>query len=555
MKDSMKALLITEKNAPSSDQRDGGSRVVETLKRFLGDRADILQFGPSDASSSICYPYFSENRFERRLLNGDFIANKVRSISHLYTHLIFIHVSMQFGIQRTDFREKQVIWTFPMFLTPSYQVAGEKVVQAYFEAEKQALAYSDAILTPSPMEKRQLHEVYGVEEEKLFMIPRGVDVTHLQPKKRSVSFPLVFSSVGSIKKQKNTLGVIRLFDLICKKYPGSRLNLIGPVQDREYSNEVVKLVKTFGLEEQISFLGFISPQNLQEALEKSHFHLTASHCETFGRSIFETLALGLPNLIQSSKHNAALDFIGHLPYVCFFQKDQEVVASLDAMLQTYELLSECAAEIGELYDDAYLGKQMLATLFSEETLGVCDFDGTLFHKEDSEKTQRCIDAFRKFRFKIICSARCLSSLQEEMKRHCLEVDWMIANSGAVVADGRGEILWQTPLESRELSHIQRGLELAPFSEKSLLQFSTDASQMIHSPIIREEVYQGQKYCNHWKASKLHALHRLLKEIRWEGKVEVFGDGKYDQEMITYFDGKWITKTPKNLGEREEIYYV
>src|SRR5690606_26298221 len=100
-------------------------------------------------------------------------------------HVIFSHISMQFGLVDVSLREDLNIWTFPMFLTPSYRASGEIVPERYFQAEYQALKKSKNIVTPSHLEKRQLVETYAIPSERIHIIPRGVNTRFLAPKIRT----------------------------------------------------------------------------------------------------------------------------------------------------------------------------------------------------------------------------------------------------------------------------------------------------------------------------------------------------------------------------------
>ena len=51
----------------------------------------------------------------------------------------------------------------------------------------------------------------------------------------------------------------------------------------------------------------------------------------------------------------------------------------------------------------------------KEAVAISDFDGTLFHKDDAEKTMRCVEAFKKFPVKVLCSARPVNDLLEQLK--------------------------------------------------------------------------------------------------------------------------------------------
>lgn len=515
----MKMLVVTEKCDPRGGQRDGGARVIDSLKQVLGANLKIMQFGPtSDKNVSWCfdYPFDHPNRFEKRVINGDFIAKKIQEVESQFTHIIFIHASMQFGLTHYPLRKDLIVWTFPMFLTPSYKASGEVVPSIYFEKEKEALSFSTYILTPSHLERKQLIEIYGVDEKKIALVPRGVDTALLSPEKRKITGPLKFCTIGSIKRQKNILELISLFHKITDALPNSSLKMIGPIQDEDYGMHVMDKIEELNLQNQIELTGHIPPSQLGKELKGMHIHLSTTLCETFGRSIFETLSSGLPNIVMKGE-NAATEFLQHLPYIHFFSSHEEVIEVIRTFSANYSTLSSMSLEIGKLYDDKILSRLLAATICKKEPLAVCDFDGTLFHKDDPEKTHRCMEAFKKFPKRAICSARFPKDLLERIKPYDLQVDWIIGGSGSIITDGSGTALW---------THL-------------LTQTSGAADQLPEVLGLRREVYQGVAFINPWEASKLHAVNRLLREIEWEGQVKVFGDGPYDLELITYFGGTLI----------------
>ena len=73
--------------------------------------------------------------------------------------------------------------------------------------------------------------------------------------------------------------------------------------------------------------------------------------------------------------------------------------------------------------------------------------------------------------------------------------------------------------------------------------------------FRIEKYQDTAFIGNWKASKLHAVHKLLSHINWEGQVMVFGDSSYDDELLKYFDGIRITSEPSDNHQKKEIINV
>lgn len=554
----MKILLITEKCSPHENQRDGGARLVETLKRAFGDSLSIMQFGPtidSSAKWNFDYPFLEKNRFERRLANASFIAEKIKTVEHHFTHIIFIHISMQFGLMNLPLREKIEIWTFPMFLSPSYLASGEIVPGNYIKTEKLALQHSTNIITPSHLEKRQLVEFYSVPEVRIHVIPRGIDTQLLFPKIRSFIEKPRFCSIGSIKPQKNILDLISLFKKVHTQYQTATLKIIGPIQDSKYGEQVQNEIQHLGLQESIDLTGYIPPSQLSFAIQDTHLHLSRSACETFGRSIFETLASGLPNVARKTG-NAAAEFLGHLPYARFVDNQTEALEAISEILSNLTRLSTMALEIGKLYDDEFLCRLLVAKILKKDFIAISDFDGTLFHKDDLPKTQRSIEAFKNFPLKVICSARPLEDLLENLRTYNLTVDWIIACSGAVIANGKGELLWLIPLNLEDMIELEN---LIPNTKRikvadKVIQMAVPLEMLPRKLGLRTEIYQQTAFIAHWEASKFHAVNRLMRYLDWSGNIRIFGDGPYDQELLTYFDGILITGSPTNNRQKKEIEY-
>lgn len=555
----MRVLLVTEKCSQSEHERDGGARIVETLQRAFGPSLSIMQFGPrADPAATwyFEYPSSDPNRFLRRLANADFIAQRVHAHSHGFTHIIFIHLSMQFGLAQAGFQQGITIWTFPMFLTPSYISSGEIVPVEYMDAERKALKLSKNILTPSYLEKKQLLEIYGIPHEHVCVIPRGIDMKFVSPSTRLLQGPAVFCSIQSIKPQKNTLGLVRLFAKLRHRLAGAKLQIIGPIQNPAYGRQVRAEITRLGLDNSVELTGYVPSSKLALAIQSCHMHLSTSLCETFGRSIFESLACGLPNVARRCD-NAAADFLKDLPYIRFIDHEADMIEAIEQMLENLPKLSSMALEIGRLYDDESLAQLLVAKLCASEPLAICDFDGTLYHKGDPQKTKRCIESFSRYPVKVLCSARTTSDLLNQLQAYSLEVDWIISFSGAMISDGKGRPLWLNPLQAPDVAYLENkllGLKRYEF-EGEVLQLESSSQCWEGELGFRTQVYQGQTFISDWQTSKLRATHKLLQHIKWAGQVHAFGDGPYDEELLNYYDGILITPSPKNPSQQKELSYA
>lgn len=560
----MRVLVVTEKCDPAAELRDGGARLVTSLRRGFGEALDVMQFDDGEASSGSdapwrrVYPSAAGDRFARRLARADFVTGCVAEVAHRFTHVLFVHASMAFGLGRRPLPGCET-WLFPMFLTPSYVASGEQVPAAYTEMERVALSAVTRILTPSHLERRQLTELYDVAPERIRVVPRGVDRSLLAPRVRRFVGAPVLCSVGSIKRQKNTAGLVRTFARVRDHFPGAVLRVVGPVQDRGYAAEVMRDVDLLGLAGAIEWLGPVAPPDLPAALDGAHLHLSASSCETFGRAIFETLASGLPNVVPLAG-NAAAEHLHGTPYTFFYGDEDGAVAAVDAALSDYSRRSELALEVGDLFDDAMLARLLRAEVLGGEILAVSDYDGTLFHKHDSERTRRCVAAFQRYPQRIICSARPVPDLLAAMERLGLTAQYVVGWSGAVVADARGRALWRSALSAAEARALADSLPAGAVpvvDGDDHIQFAAPAADVVAPPGVRVEAYQGTAFVGRWDNSKLHAVHRLLRHIGWNGRVRAFGDGPHDVPLLTYFDGVRVRPRDADAGvlrTGEEIEY-
>ncbi|MBK8695782.1 MAG: glycosyltransferase family 4 protein [Deltaproteobacteria bacterium] len=148
------------------------------------------------------------------------------------------------------------------------------VPAAYTEAEQRVLASTGRIITPSHLERRQMSDEYGVPGERVRVVPRGVESGLFPPLVRSLRGAPLLCSVGSIKRQKNTVGLVRLFAGVRARHPDARLRVIGGVQDEPYAAEVRAEIRRLDLDDCVELVGYLPPSALSGALAEAHLHLS-----------------------------------------------------------------------------------------------------------------------------------------------------------------------------------------------------------------------------------------------------------------------------------------
>jgi glycosyltransferase involved in cell wall biosynthesis len=185
-----------------------------------------------------------------------------------------------------------------MYLSKSYERSGELVPKEYIDNEKQVLHSSNKILTPSDSEKQDMIDFFGVDSEKIKVIPRGYS-SNIKATVKKISFPVELLYIASIKEQKNTIEAITLLKELNEQGINSILHLAGSYQNDSILNECKKYVIENRLCDKIIFHGVLPQLELAKLISQSHINISVSNWETFGRGIFEGMAGGLPTVAFS----------------------------------------------------------------------------------------------------------------------------------------------------------------------------------------------------------------------------------------------------------------
>jgi hydroxymethylpyrimidine pyrophosphatase-like HAD family hydrolase len=239
---------------------------------------------------------------------------------------------------------------------------------------------------------------------------------------------------------------------------------------------------------------------------------------------------------------AAADFIPENLGVRFIPSSAYGLDSMEELLSNPPSPND-AQSIRQLFGSNRLNSLLKSTVTGGKSLVVSDFDGTLFHKDSVNRTQRSISAFMTYPVRVICSSRSIPELLNKCRELAIEPDYFIGWGGAVITDLKGEVIWIRDLsesESKLLEVEDQTAQPRSFCEK-VIQYSScvEPTKTLKVQFSIQE-FQSKFYFNSKSATKLLATIKLLDIIDWKGLVEAFGDGQYDLEYLKYFDGTLVT---------------
>lgn len=127
-----------------------------------------------------------------------------------------------------------------------------------------------------------------VDDEDVYFIPNGVDVSFFEPKTVSNRKGVLY--IGRLEKRKGVKYLLQAFAELLKSRPHEILTIAGDGPDRE---KLERLAYELGIEKSVHFLGFISDQSKKKLLlHTALFVSPALYGESFGIVLIEAMAAG-----------------------------------------------------------------------------------------------------------------------------------------------------------------------------------------------------------------------------------------------------------------------
>jgi glycosyltransferase involved in cell wall biosynthesis len=167
----------------------------------------------------------------------------------------------------------------------------------YRPFDKAAVTKADRVATFSNGYKRWIEEIYDVQD--VSVIPPGVE----KPERMTSNLPEAIAQrlampdiktlicVGKLVNWKNVDRLISITSIIKRKIPNIRLLVVG---DGPCMASLKNQTATMGLDENVIFCGYVSAENVFSFLAASDLLVLLEKNASFGLSLIEANAVGLP---------------------------------------------------------------------------------------------------------------------------------------------------------------------------------------------------------------------------------------------------------------------
>ncbi len=157
------------------------------------------------------------------------------------------------------------------------------------------------IFTPSEFSKRSIVDAYGVDPDKVLVMPNAVSpVFHAMSRTKAMrwttsrlgfAFPFILS-VGDLQPRKNHLNLIRAFKELITAFPELDHHLVLVGKETWHSNTIRTAAKNSGVADRIHFTGFVDDEELLHLYGACEMFIYPSYYEGFGIPILEAMACG-----------------------------------------------------------------------------------------------------------------------------------------------------------------------------------------------------------------------------------------------------------------------
>jgi glycosyltransferase involved in cell wall biosynthesis len=179
---------------------------------------------------------------------------------------------------------------------------------------------ADAVICVSNSIKEYIQKHYQTSENKITVIPRGIDLELFNPKNIDEIFienfkkefnlkdKFIVSSVGRVTQLKDYETFIKAIFLVKKDISNVIGLIVGGVRSdkKDYLNSLKKLIKELNLEENIIFTG--SQSRIEQIYALSDVVISSSKKpESFGRAVAEAICMNKP--VIATNHGGVKDII------------------------------------------------------------------------------------------------------------------------------------------------------------------------------------------------------------------------------------------------------
>jgi glycosyltransferase involved in cell wall biosynthesis len=217
---------------------------------------------------------------------------------------------------------------------------------SWWTLNKARVAYSlsakraGVVCTVSESSKRDMVHFYGLEPDRIHVVPEGVDTQIFRPipqqerlaewrKKLFGSDTPYIAYVGKPVERRNLTSLIKAFGLLKKeKRISHKLLIVGA--DLPGTSPLRQVIASEGLNREVVVLGYLSHQEMPLAYNSADLFVYPSSYEGFGMPVLEAMACGTP--VITLNNTAFPEFAGGVAHLLDNADEATLKQGIDTVL-------------------------------------------------------------------------------------------------------------------------------------------------------------------------------------------------------------------------------
>ena len=192
------------------------------------------------------------------------------------------------------------------------------------------LARADKILALSNFVKQQLSVFNHTLEKKAIVYQPGVDEEIFDYKKTASEY---FLFVGWVSRRKGILDLLKAIYELKKRGKNTKLVLTGSGR----WDDVFKLVKSYGIQENVKILGYVTDAELHDIYTKAVCLILPSYSEGFGIPALEAMSIAVPAIVSENVGSKDVVREGNAGIVIEAGNVNQLISSMIKFLENPEL--------------------------------------------------------------------------------------------------------------------------------------------------------------------------------------------------------------------------
>jgi glycosyltransferase involved in cell wall biosynthesis len=186
--------------------------------------------------------------------------------------------------------------------------------------------------------RKQLVAVFPRHQDKIYVVPNAVRVDDIPMRPEPVTELRRWLYLGDFSQRKGVRWVLEAFAVCALDNPGLELTLVGggPLHD-----ELAARTAQLGLQKRVRLVGGVPPREVTRYLHAHDVLVHASRYETFGMTVVEALASGLPVIV--TRCGGPEDVLHGIESIA-----GELIPVADGVVEIVQAYERLAGRVGEL---------------------------------------------------------------------------------------------------------------------------------------------------------------------------------------------------------------